>query len=126
MRKFKIKLRRSWIKNKLMKNIIMGRIAFAFFGGLAIILYRFKNKDTVTNKYSDWVNENWKKNNILAPSLEAQKAINFLSNYLLGEDWYDSSGATHPEQVNARIVHEILMKYSPEYRKEIKKNEKNS
>lgn len=63
---------------------------------------------------------------ILAPPLEAQKAINFLSNYLLGENWYDSSGVTHPEQVNARIVHEILMKYSPEYRKEIKKNEKSS
>lgn len=75
---------------------------------------------SIENKYSDWVKENWEKNNILAPPLEAQKAINFLTNYLLGEDWYDSSGATHPEQVNARIVHEILMKYSPEYRKELK------
>ncbi len=100
---------------------IMCGIVLAFFGGLAIILYLLSNKNTITDKYSDWVKENWEKDNILAPPLEAQKAINFLSNYLLGEDWYDSSGATHPEQVNTKIVHEILMKYSPEYRREIKK-----
>ena len=109
-----------------MQDIIISLITFAFFCGLSFILYLLSNKDTVTNRYSDWVKENWEKDNILAPPLEAQKAITFLSNYLLGEDWYDSSGATHPEQVNARIVHEILYKYSPEYRKEIKKNEKNS
>ena len=93
---------------------------------IAIHLLRNNKPKSITNKYSTWLKENWEENNILAPSLEAQKAISFLSNYLLGEDWYDSSGATHPEQVNTTIVHEILMKYSPEYRKEIRKNEKNS
>lgn len=82
------------------------------------MLLRFKK--SIKNKYSDWVNKNWEKDNILAPPLKAQKAISFLTDYLLGEDWYDSSGATHPEQVNVRIVHEILKKYSPEYRKELK------
>lgn len=107
--------------------IILFLIICGILGAMiAIHLLHNNESKSITNKYSNWVNENWEKNNILAPSLESQKAITFLSNYLLGEDWYDSSGATHPEQVNTRIVHEILMKYSPEYRKEIKKNEKNS
>ena len=99
---------------------ILDIIAIVYF------FYIANKSKSITNKYSDWVKENWEKDNILAPPLEAQEAINFLSNYLLGEDWYDSSGATHPEQVNARIVHEILYKYSPEYRGEIKESEKNS
>lgn len=48
---------------------------------------------------------------ILAPPMKAQTAVNELCRYFLGEDWYDSSGATHPEQVNTAIVAEIEMKY---------------
>lgn len=48
---------------------------------------------------------------ILAPPMKAQTAVHELCRYFLGEDWYDSSGATHPEQVNTAIVAEIEMKY---------------
>lgn len=48
---------------------------------------------------------------ILAPPMKAQTAVNELCRYFLGEDWYDSSGATSPEQVNTTIVAEIEMKY---------------
>ena len=48
---------------------------------------------------------------ILAPPMKAQTAVNELCRYFLGEDWYDSSGATSPEQVNTAIVAEIEMKY---------------
>ena len=41
---------------------------------------------------------------ILAPPMKAQVALNELCSYLLGDDWYDTSGATHPEQVNTAIV----------------------
>lgn len=102
--------------------IILFLIICGIIGAMIGIHLLLSDKSkSVTNKYSDWIKENWEENNILAPPLEAQKAIHFLTDYLLGEDWYDSSGATHPEQVNTKIVHEILYKYSPEYRKEINK-----
>lgn len=48
---------------------------------------------------------------ILAPPMTAQVAVNELCRYFLGDDWYDSSGAVHPEQVNTSIVYEIEMRY---------------
>ncbi len=65
-------------------------------------------------------NEGENKGNILAPYMKPQEAVNFLCKYLLGEDWYDASGATHPEQVNTTIVFEILDKYSNRFKKELK------
>lgn len=41
---------------------------------------------------------------IFAPPMKAQVALNELCSYLLGDDWYDTSGATHQEQVNTAIV----------------------
>lgn len=54
---------------------------------------------------------------ITQPPLQAQKAVNFLKDYLLGENWYVTD-PVKAEQCNTQIVHEILMKYSREYRKE--------
>ncbi len=54
---------------------------------------------------------------ICDPPLDAQKALDFLKDYLLGEDWC----VTNPEnvqQVNSAIVYDILKKYSPKFRKE--------
>lgn len=48
---------------------------------------------------------------ILAPPMKAQAAIYELCHYFLGDDWYDSSGATHPEQINTAIVVEIEKRY---------------
>ena len=47
----------------------------------------------------------------LIPFMKAQVAVDELCRYFLGDDWYDDSGATHPEQVNARIVCEIEKRY---------------
>lgn len=48
---------------------------------------------------------------ILSPPMKAQVAVHELCRYFLGDNWYDSSGATHPEQVNTAIVCEIEKKY---------------
>ena len=48
---------------------------------------------------------------IFAPPMKAQVAVDELCRYFLGDNWYDDSGATHPEQVNARIVCEIEKRY---------------
>lgn len=54
------------------------------------------------------------------PPMDAQKAIKFLKDYLLGEDWYVAMSES-TEQVNTAIVFDILRKYSPKFRKELKK-----
>ena len=51
------------------------------------------------------------KRNKLHTPLTAQNAVNELCEYFLGKNWYDSSGETHPEQVNTQIVCEIEMMY---------------
>ncbi len=48
---------------------------------------------------------------IFAPPMKAQTAVDELCRYFLGDDWYSSSGATHPEQVNTEIVAEIEKRY---------------
>ena len=59
---------------------------------------------------------------IFAPPMKAQVAINELCRYFLGDDWYDSSGATDSEQVNTAIVNEIEMRYKGAKIKRSKKN----
>lgn len=79
-----------------------------------------KNEDfLMKNSYLDWLKANDDPKNLCDPPLDAQSAINFLCNYLLGEDWY----VVMPEstqQVNSVIVYEILQKYSKDFRKELK------
>ena len=53
------------------------------------------------------------------PPLNAQLAIQFLKDYLLGEDWYVINPLGQ-EQINTEIVSDILYKYSKRYRKECK------
>lgn len=48
---------------------------------------------------------------ILAPPMKAQVAVDELCRYFLGDNWYDTSGATHPEQINTEIVAEIERRY---------------
>ena len=68
-------------------------------------------------KYLEWLDENWEKDNMFPPSLDAQKAIDFLCDYLLGEDYYIVNPLS-TSQANCEIVHDILYKYSRKYRKE--------
>ena len=73
--------------------------------------------------YVDWFTENKEPNNLCDPPLDPQLALQFLCDYLLGEDWY----VVMPEsqkQVNSAIVDEILFKYSKQYRKEVKEYSK--
>lgn len=79
-------------------------------------------KNRITHvRFTEYMTEEKKKDpdNIFDPPLKAQEAINFLCDYLLGEDWYvvDPVGT---EQVNTEIVHQILYKYSRRYRREYK------
>lgn len=75
--------------------------------------------------FAEWLKlENAKDpDNILPPELDFEKAIYFLKNYLLGEDWYvNYSGSA--KQINTDIVYNILRKYSKKFRKELKVYEK--
>lgn len=70
-------------------------------------------------KYLDWLDENWEKDNMFPPPLDAQIAVNFLCDYLLGADYYIVNPLS-TSQANCEIVHDILYKYSRKYRKEYK------
>lgn len=75
--------------------------------------------------FTEWLKlENSKDpGNTLPPELDFEKAIYFLKNYLLGEDWYvNYSGSA--KQINTDIVYNILRKYSKKFRKELKVYEK--
>ena len=61
--------------------------------------------------------------NIFPPPLEPQLALNFLKDYILGEDWYTINPIS-TKQINVEIVDEILYKCSKRYRKEVKKYNK--
>lgn len=75
--------------------------------------------------FTEWLKlENAKDpDSTLPPELDFEKAIYFLKNYLLGEDWYvNYSGSA--KQINTDIVYDILRKYSKRFRKELKVYEK--
>ena len=63
------------------------------------------------------------KDNIFPPPLEPQLALNFLREYILGEDWY-SANPVPTAQINTEVVGEILYKCSKRYRKEVKEYRK--
>ena len=67
--------------------------------------------------FTEWLKENSDETNLFPPPLEAQKAVNFLEKYLLGDDWYIVNPLTN-EQANVEVVQAILEKYSRKYRRE--------
>lgn len=75
--------------------------------------------------FTEWLKlENVKDpGNTLPPELDFEKAIYFLKNYLLGEDWYVNYPGSS-KQINTDIVYDILRKYSKRFRKELKVYEK--
>ena len=75
------------------------------------------------NSYLEWLKANDDPMNLCDPPLDAQSAVNFLCNYLLGENWYVVVSESQ-KQVNSVIVDEILFKYSKQYRKEVKEYSK--
>lgn len=73
--------------------------------------------------FNEWLDKNWQKDNMFPPPLNAQLALQFLKDYLLGEDWYVVNPLGQ-EQINSEMVAEILNKYSKKYRKEVKQLKK--
>lgn len=73
--------------------------------------------------FTDWLENDSIDCGIMSPPMEAEKALSFLTDYLLGENWYVVDPIS-PKQVNTNIVHEILLKYSKKYRKEWKQYRK--
>ena len=68
--------------------------------------------------FTEWLNDEWcKDEDICPPPLDAQRAIDFLKDYLLGENWC-STMPMSTEQINTEIVYKILCRYSKKYRKE--------
>lgn len=57
--------------------------------------------------------------NIYPPPLDPQLALDFLTKYLLGDDWYVSIPMS-TTQCNTEIVFAILQKYSKDFKKELK------
>lgn len=81
----------------------------------------FKDKSISREKqFTYWLEHEAKDCGLMQPPLPAQDAIGFLVYYLLGENWYVVN-PVNTEQCNTQTIHEILMKYSSQYRKEYKK-----
>lgn len=51
--------------------------------------------------------------------MPAQEALDILTSYLLGEDWY-IAGSMSVEQANACVVEQILDKYSKQWKRDWK------
>ena len=72
---------------------------------------------------TDWIDHDAKDCGLCDPPMKADLAIQFLKDYLLGENWYVTM-PQNGEQCNTAIVIEILYKYSPKFRKELKQHKK--
>ena len=79
-----------------------------------------KNRVSDKNTFTYWLKHDAEDCGLMQPPLNAQKALGFLCDYLLGEDWYVVN-PVNTEQCNTQLVHEILLKYSSEYNKEYKR-----
>ena len=72
-------------------------------------------------KFTEWLENDAEDCGIMTPPMDAQLAVDMLTDYLLGEDWYSISGATSAKQINTEMVFAILMRHSKKFRKEWKK-----
>lgn len=75
--------------------------------------------------YFDWRKEQIKEQRIddcwlSTIAIEPQVAVNILESYLLGPDWFIADPLSNV-QANTSIVENILLKYSPRFRRELKK-----
>lgn len=59
------------------------------------------------------------KDNIFCTGITDREFVNFIIDYLLGEDWYTADPLSH-DQVNQVALEEILNNYSKKYKKEVK------
>ena len=73
--------------------------------------------------FTDWLENDPIDCGIMSTPMEDKKSLEFLKDYLLGEKWYVVAPISQ-KQVNTNIVHEILWRYSKQYRKELKQYRK--
>ena len=74
-------------------------------------------------QFTYWLEQEARDCGLCDPPLSAQSALQFLKDYLLGENWYVVM-PENTEQINSVIVWEILNKYSKDFRKEFKQRYK--
>ena len=82
-------------------------------------MFRFKRVSR-KKQLTYWLKHEAEDCGLMQPPMKDDLALDFLKDYLLGEDWYVVNPVNH-EQCNTQLVHEILYKYSSEYRKEYKR-----
>ena len=74
------------------------------------------------NSYIDFIKEKESKredkDNIYCTGITDKEFVNFIIEYLLGENWYVADPLGH-NQVNQIALEEILDKYSKKFRKEL-------
>ncbi len=61
---------------------------------------------------------------IFPAPMDNDTALEILTDYLLGEDWYVEAPMS-PDQFNTIMVYNILIKYSRQFRKDVKDYKKN-
>ena len=64
------------------------------------------------NQFTYWLRYEAKDCGIMQPPMNSNQALEFLKNYLLGENWYVVNPVNY-EQCTTQMVYEILYKYSP-------------
>lgn len=78
----------------------------------------------MTSNYIDFIKEKESKRedkgNIFCTGITDREFVDFIINYLLGEDWYTADPLSH-NQINQVALEEILENYSKRFRKEIKR-----
>ena len=76
----------------------------------------------IDREYIDFIKEKESKredkDNIYCTGITDKEFVNFIIEYLLGEDWYVADSLGH-NQVNQIALEEILDKYSKKFRKEL-------
>ena len=78
----------------------------------------------MTSNYIDFIKEKESKRedkgNIFCTGITDREFVDFIIDYLLGEDWYTADPLSH-NQINQVALEEILENYSKRFRKEIKR-----
>lgn len=116
------------VSGKYIQNIMKGTLKLTHLSlGVKLLPLQMRSKENLKQKmtFTEWFLQETAKDedNILPPPLEPQLALNFLREYILGEDWY-SANPVPTSQINSEVVDEILYKCSKRYRKEVKEYRK--
>lgn len=69
--------------------------------------------------YLKWINEANEEQDMCPPEMDAQMAVDFLAYYLLEPRQYNETDITR-NQLNTKIVEDIIFQYSEKYKNEWK------